>query len=830
MENNSVKDSEFYIFSDKDTNYLIIRDLNFVKEKNEEEIKNILKIKEQKDNFTIVFDFENFSKYLSDKEFRDIIFIFKENKNLNLVIKNCLISKDSSRFYFDNINLNFNILFISDELYSIAPNINNCFKNLKTKKLIIKHYKINSNQQLKDFFEFIKNTGCQELELEDIYIELIIKKEENDKSYNILGQYITFENGKFYIINCEDEEQNELNLKQLKMIDCPLFYISQDTFKNINNHKNILLNIDENSLINPDIITKFKIKDGLSEICYDLDSYILNEDEQNKDYLEYFDYIFDIILDKINNIRFKKIKFKNFDITKYEYITGEALTLIDEKNFVFNKEEKNRKKKYEEFDKRINDKINKNLDKLSDIKELIFDNCSNYFIQLILKFIQNNNLSNKDLEYLKLKKCGNEYFDIKNILSLKIKKLFLFDIPLRLDDFPENDQLGEIENLIIKISGLEHYCKSNNLDFYKTIEILVKLITNEKFNKNLFFEMNALPTIMSFLVEKYLRKGEKVIEEKIIRTYFSFNDSLEREKTLRSCFSLKELKDKNIILRKNNIQNKYYNYDYSSENIKGQKTDFGSDLFNLDQDYSLFFKLNNLQNITFENCLFEITKNDEKTKNNETIINLMNEMNGEKINLKLDIKTLKEIIFKNKSLSGINDILKYMTLKTDKILNFQLKYYLKTIEDFCANLQTILEMLGKYKVTIIIKDIKERKEFFCILLIFRKIKEDANDSRIFLFTKNGTNSKEEPEKSKFNIPNFENSIEPYFLKEKNEINEDICSIFNYYYTSKEENELFGELGKEKDKIEFKTNEGKMNFTFNIEFKYKNENYWDFIYN
>ena len=43
---------------------------------------------------------------------------------------------------------------------------------------------------------------------------------------------------------------------------------------------------------------------------------------------------------------FYRLVFKNFDITKYEYITGEDVTYIEGKNWVLTKEEEDRKKKW----------------------------------------------------------------------------------------------------------------------------------------------------------------------------------------------------------------------------------------------------------------------------------------------------------------------------------------------------------------------------------------------------------------------------------------------------------------------------------------------------
>ena len=85
---------------------------------------------------------------------------------------------------------------------------------------------------------------------------------------------------------------------------------------------------------------------------------------------------------------------------------------------------KKRKIKFEEYDDKINKKINDNINKLSNIKkELCFNNCSNHFLKLIFKFINHNNntenSSNYELDYLKIKKCVKEYFHLNNIISLK---------------------------------------------------------------------------------------------------------------------------------------------------------------------------------------------------------------------------------------------------------------------------------------------------------------------------------------------------------------------------------------------------------------------------
>ena len=313
------------------TKYLIIRDTEF----KTKDYKN-----EGSESLTIVFDLEDLSKKLSPSFVSDILLKIPPK---SLKIENSLVeySSDNSSDNFTNSNkLKFDILYISDECYSMSPYLNDLFPSLETTTLILKKMKINSKKQLRNFLSFILKTKCTNLILEDIYIELLIKKDENDTTFNILDEYIGFENGKFFIKM--ENKKNETKLNKLKLIDCPLFAITDDTFKDINKNENLEIDIDENSLLDPSIITRFKINKGLSDFCFDLDSYKLNT-EGDDDYIENVKYIIDIIIDDNNN-EYNKLTFKNFDITKYEYITGENLTYIEENNWVLNNEEKKRKK------------------------------------------------------------------------------------------------------------------------------------------------------------------------------------------------------------------------------------------------------------------------------------------------------------------------------------------------------------------------------------------------------------------------------------------------------------------------------------------------------
>ena len=194
MDEIKKKDQSYYILTDDTTTYIIIRDLKLK--------QSDIKIKDYK-NLTLVFDFENLTKKLEPKKLRDFIDI--NNKPKNIIIKNCVVQNISN--FFENLDLDLDLLYISDELYCMSPNLQILFENVKVKKLVLKKMKINSKFQLNKFLEFILKIGCEKLYLEDIYIELLIKKNKEDKNYNELEQYITFENGAFYIIKNEEKKE-----------------------------------------------------------------------------------------------------------------------------------------------------------------------------------------------------------------------------------------------------------------------------------------------------------------------------------------------------------------------------------------------------------------------------------------------------------------------------------------------------------------------------------------------------------------------------------------------------------------------------------------------
>ena len=645
----------------------------------------------------------------------------KEKTKLSLIIKNCYIDGKDKNDLASSLNdeIILNKLEIDDELYSISSiNLNSLFPKLKVDELILKRFKFNSKTQLENFYKFIIRVQCTKLTLDDIFVELIIRKDENDSDYKYLDKYIALLDEVITLDNCYSD------INSLTLRDCPLFAIIGNIFNDSSLGKNI--NIDENSLINPSIITKFKIFEGLYDICFDLDSYKTKLESSgikaDYDSVDYLIFIFKIIasfhtenekikinkdddegVEEIDRKNFHKLTFRNFDITKLGYITNDHLTYIEEKDWVLlEQDEKKRKEKWEKLERDL--KKFESEEDLSNVKELTFDNCSNFFIKWIIHFIhkkgQVNNENQNDFDLLKIKKCGKEYVNLYEILQFKINKLVLFDTPLIIGDhfsetlnlsFIGNEKLGTVENLTIKLNSLDSYGIQYNLNTYKTLEILVELITCPNFNKNITFELGALSNIMTYIAsQKYLEaqnlyynsnkeenednkipsitennkksKSEEIINKnpkflpkklffsgKKYRDYLcyrAFNIGYLKGKTItiknatikkqtENFENLNYLKiiDKNIENNENKNENKNKNKN-EAENNKLKKIDFGSDGFYIERDFKIFFSENEIETVILNNINFSSFKdNIIKYIETETIVNLLSDQKHEKSNI-----------------------------------------------------------------------------------------------------------------------------------------------------------------------------------------------------
>ena len=858
------------------------------------------------DEIIFIFDFNNLAEKLDIKKVENIILKFyqiikdsPDKTNLSLIIQNCLIEDKEYQPIFNEI-IHFNKFEISDELYSFSPNLNTLFSNVRAYELTLKKFKFNSKSQLLDFSNFIISSSCKKLTLDDFFIELIIKKDEKDEEYNDLDIYFSFIDN-FITINNQITDINSLTLR-----DCPLFAMIENTFsfENINAKKYI--DIDQNSLLNPSIITKFKIDDGKCDICFDLDAFKLRLEEKEKELKEkkeekmekegieekeikkeeeeeneskyglihYLNYIFNILAPNFGNYNkdflidileddgikhisinsFHKLIFKNFDMTKYEYVTGDDMTYIEEKNWILNDVEKQRKAYFERFEDLL---IQHNKKTLPQVKELVFDNCSNYFIEWVLQIIKGKSVIHSrdyDFDLLKIKKCGNGYVDISRILKWKIKKLILFDTPLIVGKkFPEkNDKhlneiresLGTADYLTIKINSLDCYGKENNLNIMKTYEILIELIECEKFNKNLIFEMNALSSIMTYLAYiKYVQdqkfyndpnseedgqddikenqpKGQDVqilFEEdaKYLPRYIFLSSKKFRDYLCSQSFKLNlnlagPITIKNTTIKKcyENYENQnYLVYQIQKDKYKGKpkpegkvyttnkelrKMDFGSDGFYIERDYKFFFFENQIKVVKLENVAFSnFRDNNIEGKNNR------------------DFETINNLIGKNKYGNSIkkyeNNQFKYPNYVMDmKTFNgiFCVNYGYENVTEFFKH-YVYKAHKDEYKEAMYydIKSIKKTFDNFInnnieLYVIINTIKEQKEFYCLSVLL-NYIMSKEfinDPNDAK-GIPEkrgLENRLINYFTRERNENGDPVYSDMNYYNISEGEEKMVNE--------------------------------------
>ena len=880
-----------------------------------------LKKPEGTENFKeiiFIFDYNNLAETLNLNSLEKVIkkFIKKKRDNhleikFSLIIQNCLLDDKDFKPLFEDVekeDLIFNKIEISDELYSFSPNLKTLFCNIKAEELILKKFKFNSKSQLSDFCDFISLISCKKLTLDDFFIELIIKKNENDMEYNDLDIYFTILEGNIVLQN------KYTDINSLTLRDCPLFAITGDKLfqQKING---LSIDVDQNSLLNPSIITKFKIEDGKYDICFDLDQYKIrleeeqeveeddnnkNENKENKkhDYIYFLKYIFNILSpnwerkkneknnDKkdndisdsgtkdIDTNNFHKLVFKNFDTTKYEYITGEDVTYIDEKNWVLNEEEKKRKNEFEALEKQLEKANEVNISKL---KEVVFDNCSMFFIKWVIKFLKGKNLVHTnepdkfDFELLKIKKCSKDYVDLSKILKMKIKNLILFDTPLIIgEQFPEKGQkhlgfieqygkLGSVKNFTIKINSLDCYAKEYNLNVMKTYEILIEMMESENFNKNLIFELNALPYIMTYLcyikyvkdqnkynnpnddedgkddinkdgpqgeekkkifeedvnyLPKYIFISSKKYRDLLISESFKLNMKFTTSITIKNATikkSLENYENQNYIVTKiqqrgknNNVSNKMY-----TTNKELRKMDFGSDGFYIERDFKFFFFENDIKDVNLENVTFSNFRDNniegKSSREFETINNLIgkNEFGGsiskyEKMsypNYSMDFKTFNGIFCVN---YGCDNVLGFFRRLMYEKFDKQ-----DELESIQADTDCIKKTFNKFKdnkitLTIIIKSQEEQKEFYCLAMVLD-----------FLITKGILNDKKV--KSRESQLFLESKLIYYFNKEKNENDEKRISDFNYYNTCPEETNMV------KDK---KIKIG--DYTVNIKFDYIDE--------
>ena len=309
--------------------------------------------------------------------------------------------------------------------------------------------------------------------------------------------------------------------------------------------------------------------------------------------------------------------------------------------------------------------------------------------------------------------------------------------------------------------------------------------------------MNALPVIMAFLFNKYYNeKNEITFNNFKIKKFLKFGNCVDKIDFIKvnKIYNIKGLEDKTIIIKKNNIS---ISLDMNKYKLKNE-----GDSFDFKEDYILFFNENKVKSVIFENNNI-IIKDFNNIKNNI--------INSDNIFYKIDFKTLNNAILE-KNFCSFSFLVKkynlYFTISENKEITNKIDAKLLNVLNKIKCIFFFLTKI-KNKITFIINNIKERKELYILLCIYKELPKEDN---III------------EKFKYEIYNkIRIKLDKHFLRGINEENREIYNKINYYYISEDEEKIFGEIGKEKKEIIFDK------FKFKIEYDNKSENFWDILY-
>ena len=325
-------------------------------------------------------------------------------------------------------------------------------------------------------------------------------------------------------------------------------------------------------------------------------------------------------------------------------------------------------------------------------------------------------------------------------------------------------------------------------------------------------EINNEKIIIGIDHEYYNKDYENHLPKLMIFSSKRFRDDIYYK-----TFNIENLENSKITLKTLTIKKQTENFDnqnYLSKKIKYndnknytdnsllKKIDFGSDGFFIERDYKFFFSENKIGTVELQNVIFSNYKdNNLKDIEGETITNLISNNKFEKNsisennyhkthfpNYRIDYKTLNGILYKNYLFEDIGIMFTYYMYKIDDPRPGKLPVNADTFE----KKNTLMEYFQKFKelfecfnkniknLTIIIKNIKELKEFCCALGVLKVLLNKKPSEEILIY--GGKEIKISlPKKS-----DIEYEIGAYFLKEKNTEEKNCYSELNYYYTSKEE--------------------------------------------
>ena len=444
---------------------------------------NILeKIKFQfKEELTLSFIFKSFKKQIEFKNIKNVIEIIRnenEGKKLKLYISCNLLFDNDSKLDCKNIIE----IKINDVLYCFSKlNLNDFFyENKSINSLIFQNFKINSNQQIKNFFGFLENLNdnLQSLEIENLSLEILDDKNQQ------LFYYMKIKNNQVILVNKEIGQEKVLNIKNLILKNSTLCIIDGDDENIFDNDIHISINQISLLVINYCGIINYEYKkDEKFSFHFDynyLEKNLLNEmDIENEK-------------DDGNKQKKKFNKIENFQ------------QLISNKNFKCNY------LKLSNFKEPIEIEIG--CPEL--ISEIYFDNCSSELTNKIIDKCPN-------LTKLKLKGIND-----KNNIHIPQS---IVDLNIRDSYIETSSTMTNLSNLTISLYYLEENKElyEQKEQYNKTIDTLKKIL-NEKNNiKIITFKGNAVSIKLeneNFITNSIINYGNCEIKSFLFQKFQKENE------------------------------------------------------------------------------------------------------------------------------------------------------------------------------------------------------------------------------------------------------------------------------------------------------------------
>ena len=444
---------------------------------------NILeKIKFQfKEELTLSFIFKSFKKQIEFKNIKNVIDIIRnenEGKKLKLYISCNLLFDNDSKLDCKNIIE----IKINDVLYCFSKlNLNDFFyENKSINSLIFQNFKINSNQQIKNFFGFLENLNdnLQSLEIENLSLEILDDKNQQ------LFYYMKIKNNQVILVNKEIGQEKVLNIKNLILKNSTLCIIDGDDENIFDNDIHISINQISLLVINYCGIINYEYKkDEKFSFHFDynyLEKNLLNEmDIENEK-------------DDGNKQKKKFNKIENFQ------------QLISNKNFKCNY------LKLSNFKEPIEIEIG--CPEL--ISEIYFDNCSSELTNKIIDKCPN-------LTKLKLKGIND-----KNNIHIPQS---IVDLNIRDSYIETSSTMTNLSNLTISLYYLEENKElyEQKDQYNKTIDTLKKIL-NEKNNiKIITFKGNAVSIKLeneNFITNSIINYGNCEIKSFLFQKFQKENE------------------------------------------------------------------------------------------------------------------------------------------------------------------------------------------------------------------------------------------------------------------------------------------------------------------